>query len=137
VNEAWLRLINQSHLPAWEDRTHFFGIAARLMRLVPVDYARARRAGKRGGAAEAVTLHDRHLLSSARAPDVLEADEALDQLAKVDAHKAKAIEWRYLGGMEREEIGTALDLTVPTAMRDLAWGRLGSAGSCLAGAGRE
>jgi RNA polymerase sigma factor (TIGR02999 family) len=123
VNEAWLRLIGQSQLPQWESRAHFFGIAARLMRLVLVDYARMHRAAKREGG-QAVTLQDSILLSPARAPDVLEVNEALDQLAKVDERKAKVIELRYFGGMEREEIAAALDLTVPTVKRDL---RLGEA----------
>ena len=123
VNEAWLRLIGQAQLPQWESRAHFFGIAARLMRLVLVDYARMHRAAKREGG-RAVTLEDSILLSPARAPDVLEVHEALDQLEKVDERKARVIELRYFGGMEREEIATALDLTVPTVKRDL---RLGEA----------
>jgi RNA polymerase sigma factor (TIGR02999 family) len=124
VNEVWLRLIGQSQLPRWEDRAHFFGIAARLMRLVLVDYARAHHAAKREGAAEAITLHETILLSPTRAPDVLEVNEALDHLAKVDERKAKVIELRYFGGMEREEIAAALDLTLHTVKRDL---RLGEA----------
>ena len=124
VNEVWLRLIGQSHLPHWEDRAHFFGIAARLMRLVLVDYARAHHAAKREGAAEAITLQETILLSPARAPDVLEVNEALDHLAKVDERKAKVIELRYFGGMEREEIAAALGLTLHTVKRDL---RLGEA----------
>jgi RNA polymerase sigma factor (TIGR02999 family) len=124
VNEAWLRLIGQSQPQLWENRSHFFGIAARLMRLVLVDYARTHHAAKRGGAAEAVTLDEMRVLSPGRAPDVLEVNEALDQLAKVDERKAKVIELRYFGGMEREEIATAMDLTVSTVKRDL---RLGEA----------
>jgi RNA polymerase sigma factor (TIGR02999 family) len=123
VNEAWLRLIGQPQLPQWESRAHFFGIAARLMRLVLVDSARMHRAAKREGG-HAVTLEDSIQLSPGRAPDVLEVHEALHQLEKVDERKAKVIELRYFGGMEREEIATALDLTVPTVKRDL---RLGEA----------
>ena len=124
VNEVWLRLIGQSQLPQWEDRAHFFGIAARLMRLVLVDYARAHHAAKRDGVAEAITLQETILMSPGRAPDVLELDEALDHLAQVDERKAKVIELRYFGGMEREEIACALDLTLATVKRDL---RLGEA----------
>ena len=123
VNEAWLRLIGQSQLPQWENRTHFFGIAARLMRLVLVDHARMHHAAKRERG-QAVTLQDSIALAPARAPDVLEINEALEALAKVDERKARVIELRYFGGMEREEIATALDLTVPTVKRDL---RLGEA----------
>jgi RNA polymerase sigma factor (TIGR02999 family) len=124
VNEAWLRLIDPSQPCQWENRAHFFGIAARLMRLILVDYARAHGAAKRGGDVVAVSLEDTSVLSPTRAPNVLEVSEALDQLSKVDERKAKVIELRYFGGMEREEIATALGLTVPTVKRDL---RLGEA----------
>jgi len=108
----------------WENRAHFFGIAARLMRMVLVDHARANHAAKRGGAAAAVTLDDCMAVSPGRAPEVLEINEALDRLAEVDERKAKAIEMRYFGGMDREEIAAALGLTVFTVKRDL---RLGEA----------
>jgi len=124
INEAWLRLLGQSQALRWENRAHFFGIAARLMRIVLVDHARSRAAAKRGGTPEAVTLDESMLLCPNRAPDVLEVSEALDQLAKVDERKAKVIELRYFGGMDREEIATALGLTVHTVKRDL---RLGEA----------
>jgi RNA polymerase sigma factor (TIGR02999 family) len=84
INEACVRLLGQSQPVEWENRAHFFGIAARLMRLVLVDYSRAHKAAKRGGAAVPVTLDDAMALGSSRAPDVLEVNEALDQLAKVD-----------------------------------------------------
>ena len=124
VNEAWLRLMDPSHPCRWENRAHFFGIAARLMRLILVDYARAHGAAKRGGDVMAVSLEETSVLSPTRAPDVLEVSEALDELSKVDERKAKVIELRYFGGMDREEIATALGLTVPTVKRDL---RLGEA----------
>ena len=119
INEAWLRLIGRSQPIQWENRAHFFGIAARLMRLALVDQMRSRGAAKRGGAAQAVTLEEAMILSPNRTPDVVEVSEALDQLEKVDERKAKVIELRYFGGMEREEIATALGLTVSTVKRDL------------------
>jgi RNA polymerase sigma-70 factor (ECF subfamily) len=124
INEAYLRLLDQPRPVQWENRAHFFGIAARLMRMILVDHARTHQAAKRGGAAAAVTLSDCMAVSPARAPDVLEIDEALDRLAAVDARKAKVIELRYFGGMDREEVAAALGLTVPTVKRDL---RLGEA----------
>lgn len=124
INEACIRLLGQSEPIAWENRAHFFGIAARLMRMVLVDYSRAHRAEKRGGLAQVVSLEETMVLSSSRAPDVLEVSIALDKLAEVDERKAKVIEMKYFGGMEREEIATALQLTVPTVKRDL---RLGEA----------
>jgi RNA polymerase sigma-70 factor, ECF subfamily len=124
INEAWLRLMGPSTAIEWENRSHFYGIAARLMRNVLVDHARARHAMKRGGALEALTLEHVPLLSRDRKPEILEVNEALDQLAKVDERKAQVIELRYFGGMSREEIATALGLTLPTVKRDL---RLGEA----------
>src|SRR5271166_3571970 len=118
INEACLRLLGQSEPVQWENRAHFFGIAARLMRMVLVDYSRSRNAEKRGGASDPVTLEETIVLSPNRAPDVLEVNEALDQLSKVDERKANVIELRYFGGMDREEIATALHLTLPTVKRD-------------------
>ncbi len=119
INEVYLRLIDRSQPVQWENRSHFFGIAARLMRMVLVDYARARRAAKRGGEAGSVTLEETMAFSPGRSPDVLQLDEALNRLAQLDERKAKVIELRYFGGMNREEIATALGLTVPTVKRDL------------------
>ena len=89
INEAYLRLLDQGQPVQWENRAHFFGIAARLMRLILVDHARTRRAAKRGGDAGPVTLDDCMAVSPGRAPDVLEVDEALERLAQVDERKAK------------------------------------------------
>jgi RNA polymerase sigma factor (TIGR02999 family) len=124
INEAFLRLLDQSQPVQWQSRAHFYGIAARLMRMILVDHARAHHAAKRGGAGAAVTLDDCMAVSPSRAPDILEIDEALDRLAAVDERKAKVIELRYFGGMDREEVAAALGLTVATVKRDL---RLGEA----------
>jgi len=124
INEAWLRLIGRSQPMRWESRAHFYGIAARLMRIVLVDYMRSRNAAKRGGAVPPVTVAESIALSPERAPDVLELSEALDELAKVDDRKAKVIELRYFGGMDREEISGALEVSIATVKRDL---RLGEA----------
>jgi RNA polymerase sigma factor (TIGR02999 family) len=124
INEAFLRLLDQSQPVEWENRAHFYGIAARLMRMILVDYARAHHAAKRGGAGAPVTLEDCMAVSPSRPPDVLEIDQALDRLAAVDERKAKVIELRYFGGMDREEVAAALGLTVATVKRDL---RLGEA----------
>ena len=94
------------------------------MRMILVDHARRRGAGKRRGNHTAVTLDSGMAVSAGRAPDVLEVDEALDRLAEVDERKAKVIELRYFGGMDREEVAAALGLTLPTVKRDL---RLGEA----------
>lgn len=124
INEAWIRLIDQTTPLQWDSRSHFFGIAARLMRIVLVDHVRARRAAKRGGAAREITLQETMLLSPGRVPDVIEVSEALDGLAALDERKARVVELRYFGGMSREEISTALGVSVATVKRDL---RLGEA----------
>jgi RNA polymerase sigma factor (TIGR02999 family) len=124
INEAYLRLLDQSPPMEFENRAHFLGIAARLMRLILVDRARAHYAAKRGGAAVAVTLDDGLAATPGRALDVLEIHEGLDRLAEVDERKAKVIEMRYFGGMDREEVAAALGLTLATVKRDL---RLGEA----------
>ena len=124
INEAYLRLLGQAEPPAFENRAHFFGIAARIMRLILVDRARARYAAKRGGGPAAITLQDFMAVSPSRVPDVLEIDEALNRLAAVDERKAKVIEMRYFAGMDREQVASALGLTLPTVKRDL---RLGEA----------
>jgi RNA polymerase sigma factor (TIGR02999 family) len=124
INEAWLRLLGPSTTIQWENRAHFFGFAARLMRNALVDHARTRRAAKRGGGLEALTLEDIGVLCPDRNPNILEVNEALDRLAKVDERKAKVIELRYFGGMTAEEIAAALDISLSTTTRDL---RLGAA----------
>jgi len=124
IDELYLRLVDRSRPIRWESRSHFFGIAARLMRLVLVDHARGQHAAKRGGGCDAITLQETVALSPGSEPDVVQLDEALTHLAHVDQRKANVIELRYFGGMKREEIGHALGLTLPTVKRDL---RLGEA----------
>jgi RNA polymerase sigma factor (TIGR02999 family) len=119
VNEAYLRLLPQQSLN-WENRAHFFGIAAHMMRRVLVDYARRRRAVKRAhGAGEPVSL------SGVPAPapgldevDVLALHEALDALAALDARQAEIVELRYFGGLTLEEIAEVLDTSVSTVKRE-------------------
>jgi RNA polymerase sigma factor (TIGR02999 family) len=122
INEAYLRLLDQTQPTQWENRAHFFGIAARLMRLILVDLARSNQSIKRGGAITFLTLDDSAEISSGRTTEVLEVHEALDQLARVDERKARVIEMRYFAGMDREEVAKALDLTVATVKRDLSLG---------------
>jgi RNA polymerase sigma-70 factor, ECF subfamily len=117
VNEAFLRLVDVQDV-RWHGRAHFFGIAARLMRRVLVDHARARGFQKRGGGAHAVPLEDAILVS--RAPDValLDLDHALDQLAALDDRKARVVEMRFFGGMTVEETADALGVSSDTVKRD-------------------
>jgi RNA polymerase sigma factor (TIGR02999 family) len=118
INETYLRLIGGKPV-RFENRSHFFGIAARLMRLILVDHVRACRAARRGGGWGAVTLEDAIAFAPGQPPDVIDVDMALRRLAEIDERKAKVVELRYFGGMSREEIAAALSLTVPTVKRDL------------------
>jgi RNA polymerase sigma-70 factor (ECF subfamily) len=117
VNEAFLRLIDAQSV-RWHGRAHFFGIAARLMRRVLVDHARARGFQKRGGGAQTVPLETTILVS--RAPDIalLDLDRALDALAEVDERKARVVEMRFFGGLTVEETAGALGVSGDTVKRD-------------------
>jgi RNA polymerase sigma-70 factor, ECF subfamily len=117
VNEAFLRLVDAQDI-RWQGRAHFFGIAARLMRRVLVDHARARGFQKRGGGAQAVPLESAVLVS--RAPDIalLDLDQALDGLAEIDDRKARVVEMRFFGGMTVEETADALGVSIDTVKRD-------------------
>ena len=117
IHEAWVRLTRQS-VPRWNDRAHFFGVAAQIMRQILVDFARHRQAQKRGGGNQ-IQLDTRFPLASA-ADDFLALNEAMEKLKAWDARKAKVIELRYFGGMSRDEIAEMLSLTLPTVKRDLS-----------------
>lgn len=121
VSEAFLRLAGAN--VDWQDRAHFFAVAARTMRQILVDHARAKAAEKRGGGVNAVTL-DEQLISGGRPEQLLALDDALTALAVVDERKAKTIELRYFAGMEHKEIAAAMNVHVNTVARDL---RLGEA----------
>lgn len=117
VNEAFLRLVGIERV-RWQDRAHFFAIAARLMRRVLVDLARARRSAKRGGDAVHVALDEAAEPGVARAADVLRLDDALEALAAMDARKAQVVELRFFGGLTEEQIAETLQVSAKTVMRD-------------------
>ena len=117
VNEAYLRLVNQKNV-RWQDRAHFFGIAARLMRQVLVDYARKRRYAKRGGNARRVPLDEALAVSEERAADVMALDDALKSLAEIDPRQSQIVELRFFGGLSIEETATILKVSPGTVMRD-------------------
>lgn len=117
VNEAYMRLID-ARLVAWQNRAHFFAISASLMRRILVDFARERRARKRGGSAQQVVLDDAMLVGRARSEDVLAVDEALHALAQLDERKSKVVELRFFGGLNEAEIAEALQVSPETVRRD-------------------
>jgi RNA polymerase sigma factor (TIGR02999 family) len=117
VNEAYLHLIDLSRV-AWRDRTHFFALAARLMRRILVDYARARQYQKRGGGAQRVPLDDLPDVSVARGADFAALDDALNALAAVDPRKAQVVELRFFGGLTAGEIAATIDVSEQTVLRD-------------------
>jgi RNA polymerase sigma factor (TIGR02999 family) len=117
VNEAFLRLTDARSV-RWEDRAHFLGISARLMRRVLVDHARSRGYRKRGGGAQRVTLDEGLVASPEPSWDVVALDRALEALAAADARKARVIELRYFGGLSVEETAEVLDVSPDTVKRD-------------------
>lgn len=117
VNEAFLRLTDARQV-RWQDRAHFLGISARLMRRILVDHARRRGYRKRGGGAQRVTLHEDLVTSSDAAFDVVALDRALDALAQVDPRKCRMVELRFFGGLSVEETAKVLDVSPDTVKRD-------------------
>ena len=117
VNEAFVRLTDARQI-RWQDRAHFLGISARLMRRVLVDHARRRGYQKRGGDAQRVTLHEGQATSTDPAFDVVALDRALDALEKADARKSKIVELRFFGGLSVEETAQLLQVSPDTVKRD-------------------
>ncbi len=117
VNEAYLRLIDTRHVP-WQNREHFLAIAARQMRRVLVDIARARGYQKRGGDAVHVTFDEPLPAMQEPGRDLVALHDALDALARVDERKARVVEMRFFGGLSVEQSARALQVSVDTVMRD-------------------
>jgi RNA polymerase sigma factor (TIGR02999 family) len=117
VNEAYLRLINAQQVD-WQNRAHFLAMAARLMRRVLVDSARAKHYRKRGGGAVRVTFDEGAHPTDEPSVDLMALDDALNALAKMDERRGQVIELRYFGGLTAEETAAVLDVSVETVMRD-------------------
>ena len=123
VHEAYLRLIDQTRV-SWQNRAHFFGIAANMMRRILVDHARAHATNKRGGAAVRLSIDDVQIPLEQRAADLVALDEALEELSKFDERKARIVEMRFFGGLTDEEIAEVLGVTSRTVWRDWKTARL-------------
>jgi len=116
VNEAYLRLIDQKSVQ-WQNRAHFFGVAAQLMRRILVDHARSRSRVKRGGGAQMVSLADQAGVSK-EAEEVIALDDALTNLAEMDARKSQIVEMKFFGGLTTEEVAEVLKITTRTVERE-------------------
>lgn len=121
VNEAYLRMIAISRIE-WQNRAHFFAIAARVMRQILVDFARSRRASPRAG--PQVTLDEALVPSAVRHPDLVALDEALKRLESVHPRKSQVVELRYFGGLKLEEAATVLGVSRDTVKRDWRFAKL-------------
>ncbi len=117
INEAYIRLIDWKDV-RWQNRAHFFAVAAQFMRRTLVDFARERHYLKRGGGALQVTLGEAAAFTVERSADLVALDEALTALAQFDDRKAKVVELRFFGGLSVEEVGEVLNVSKETVMRD-------------------
>ena len=117
LNEAFLRLVHWKKA-RWQNRSHFYGLAAKIMRRVLVDHARSHRYQKRGGGIRAVPLDDAVVVSRERSRDLVALDEALENLAKFDERKSRVVELRFFGGLSVEETAAVLNLSPFTVIRD-------------------
>ena len=117
INEAYLRLVNQKGVE-WQDRAHFFAVAAQVMRHILIDHARSHRYRKRGAGAQHVALDDVAIVSNQRAGEFLALDDALTNLAKVDERKCKIVELRFFGGLTVDEIAEVMKISPITVKRE-------------------
>jgi RNA polymerase sigma-70 factor (ECF subfamily) len=117
VHEAYMKLIDQKHV-RWQNRAHFFGIAAQVMRRILMDHARKHKAEKRGGEADKLPLEEEILVVSTESSNrLLALDDALRTLAELDPQKARIVELRYFGGLSIEETAEVMGVSVPTINR--------------------
>jgi len=117
VNEAYLRLVDQKNVQ-FQNRAHFFGIAAKLMRQILVDYARQHDRAKRGGDAQHVPLDEAVMVSPERSAEMVALDDAIERLGAIDSRKSQILELRFFGGLSIEETAVVLGVSPGTVMRD-------------------
>jgi RNA polymerase sigma factor (TIGR02999 family) len=122
VHEAFLKLVNQDRVD-WQGRTHFFAVGAQVMRRILVDHARNRQRQKRGGGMPRIELSDDLTLSNRRDEDVLAVDQALSDLAEVDAIQAKIVELRFFGGLTVAEVAKTMQMSKRTVESEWAMAR--------------
>ena len=118
VHEAFLRMVNEDQ-PPWQNRAHFFGVAARLMRQILVDHARRRQSLKRGGSRERTDLDEEFTVySPEKLAELVALDEALDRLAHQDERQSRVVEMKYFVGLDIDDIAKVLDISPRTVKRD-------------------
>jgi RNA polymerase sigma factor (TIGR02999 family) len=117
INEAYLRLAAGQPIE-WQNRSHFFGVIAQVMRHVLTDHARRRHYAKHGGDIHLVPLEDAEVMSEERAAELVALDEALKELTELDRRKSRVVELRYFGGLSLEETAEVMDVSVMTVRRD-------------------
>ncbi len=117
VNEAYLRLTDQTN-PRWQNRAHFFAVAARAMRQILVSYARSQRSQKRGGGAIKIELDEAAIVSPEQSKEIVDLHEALEMLATLDSRKAQVVELKYFGGLNYDEMAEVLKISPVTVRRD-------------------
>jgi len=122
VNEAYMRLVNWQEVQ-WQNRAHFFGTAAQIMRRVLVDMARTRDREKRGGRQVHVSLSEAENQPAAQRTDLMALDEAMKALELIDARKSQVVELRYFGGLSLEEAALVMNVSVATVRRDWSFAR--------------
>jgi RNA polymerase sigma factor (TIGR02999 family) len=122
VNDAFMKLVDQRNVQ-WQNRAHFFGVAAQAMRRIVIDHARTRNRIKRGGVRQAVTLNEAMIAGESRSIDVLALDEALSRLAGLDERQARIVELRYFAGLSVEETAEVTGLSPATVKREWAMAR--------------
>jgi RNA polymerase sigma factor (TIGR02999 family) len=123
VNEAYLRLADQTN-PSWQNRAHFFAVAARAMRQIVVDYAKSQRAQKRGGGALKIELDEGAIVSPEQSQEIIDLHEALERLGTLDSRKAQVVELKFFGGLNYDEIAEVLKIARMTVRRDWEFARL-------------
>jgi RNA polymerase sigma factor (TIGR02999 family) len=117
VNELYLKLVDVERV-RWQNRAHFMAVAARLMRRILVDFARSRRYRKRGGDIQHVSFDEAVVVDIGRGHDLLALDDALDELARVDARQSQIVVMRFFGGLSVDEVANVLNISPATVMRD-------------------
>lgn len=117
IHETYLRLIGQREI-RWENRAHFFGVAAKAMRHILVDYTRARQTAKRGGGVRAISSDEAAYVSEERAGELVALDDALEELAQLSPRQSQIVELRYFGGLSVAETAEALNISPDTVTRD-------------------